>query len=672
MPETRHRTTIEIGVDDRQVRRLGQTLERALDSRIAASFERMMERSTRQVEKLLTATSRLEGKMRELQRSQQRMGGRAARGAVRGAMMGGYMGGSMGGRQGGYAAAAHAGLQRAGGTLGGVLPVSEGFTASLLSAIPYLGPALGGVMNAANQYYNMYAGYSMQRAAAAGVTGGAVAAPGLTRLGMALPQQMQFMQQLAQQSGRRGRSLSAIASHEGELARYMGFHAGGTYIGGLEAGGMGPREDASTLLSEAIAVGLARGVREARIDQYLQATAQFAEQARTSGINLNPQAIETMMMQLPGGRGSGFRGRAGQQAALGIAQGLRGAGQGSDAFSFLAMRAAGYTGREGGLSFMQAQLRLEEQPQEVFAVMMREMLARGGDPEAVAAFIQQGARGLGIQLSTRQALSLANMDPEQLRSHRMERAQMGEAFEGLLHERAHGGVGRMVREGGADAAIQNQRIGLGGRVSGDMRRIIRMEQRVAGAVLPMAMGAIGRTMQGVTRLMDAYRRGGFGAVMAEIATMTAEGVGQASEALENTIPAGTEVELGTGAEQLGRLFEGETVEFTGDEATDRAMSEALRQQATLGLGPLGQIPGVREALGGAIGWIGETMRGHGEARQETYTEERGLGSRGILADGTEVDIPGELRRSAEAQERAAAGLEAQRGMGESDAAGAVD
>ena len=50
MAEQRHRTVIEIGVDDREVRGLDSTITRAFDDRTLISFERAVERSTRAIE----------------------------------------------------------------------------------------------------------------------------------------------------------------------------------------------------------------------------------------------------------------------------------------------------------------------------------------------------------------------------------------------------------------------------------------------------------------------------------------------------------------------------------------------------------------------------------------------------------------------------------------------
>lgn len=617
-----------------------------------------MDRSSRSIDGMVKSLERLEKKMAQLGRSQQQMAGRAGRAAGIGGAIGGYFGGRSGGRSGGLQGSfrqAYARGQAIGGRAAGFMPVGEGFTGAALGAIPYLGPAFQATLSAAQNYYGIYSAFAQQRGASAGVTGGVTVAPGLTRLGIGLMQQPQFMAQLAQQSGRRGSSLAGISTEMAELQRYMGINAGGSFIGAMESGGVGARTNSVQLLQEAIAVGMARGVREAKLDQYLQATAQFAEQSRMQGIMLDPQAIESMQQLLPGGPRSGFGGRAGQQAAMNISQGLRRAGQGTDAFSFMAMRAAGYTGRPGGLSYMQAQLRLEEHPDEVFAVMMRQMMERGGDPEAIAAFLQQGARGAGINLSTRNVLSLAGLDPDALMSGvpsdmgAIERQRDRTRAAGQLQQfRAtrEQALGDQVRAAGADAAIQNQRVQVGATAATSMRRIMNRELQLVRQFLPMALSVVDGTIENITELVDAYKEGGFGGLLQKIAEMAAPNL--TTNPTQATVNATSNALDPLSQQVVGQAMQSFASRAAGGDATIQTGNEFLDSLLT---GVADSVAGsaAGQAVAPALAETGRRVSAAGVERAGGTQVEVATGRNGAAA---------QLRIVADGANRAADALEA--------------
>lgn len=532
MGDTRHRTTIEIGVDDSEIKRLGQQLERALDPALVSSFERMMERSTRQVDALVKVTERLGRVTQQMARTQEAAAKRAEKAnkggggffsSMFGSAAGSYMGTRAGSGGGGGFGSAYGRANQAGGMAGRFAPVSEGFFGGALGGLPLVGPFLGATISGAQSYYNAYAGYMNQAAGAVGQTGGPLRIRGGMQLGVGLPEQIQMMSQFSGSSGRTGEGLSEVAPGLLGLQRILGLQNAGGVLGALEStGGTAGMSD----VTDMIAAGMEAGVRNSRLDQYLQQVSSFAEQARSQGILLEPATMSSlgrMFSGMGGEHAMAFRGRAGTSAALNMAQGLRRAGQGTDAFSYMALRAAGFTGRPGGRSFMQAQLALEETPHEVLPQLFQSLLSGGGDPEAVADMIQRGFRGMGVELSTRQVLALAG-----------NQGQIGTSGGGVGRRMLHREMGTrsrsmagVFRPAATAARLEAGRIGIGGQVERGVVTLQQFEQDMVQRFLPGAM----RMVEGISgyaqEIVDAYDAGGGEAVMTRLTEILAGGVASA-------------------------------------------------------------------------------------------------------------------------------------------------
>lgn len=504
------------------MRRLGQALDRALDPRLLQTFERMVERSTRQMEKLVSVTDRM-GRAAEAIARSQTGGGRAAVAVGAGAAAGSYLGTRAAQRQSGpgFFRRQHMRAQALGGAAARYAPVSEGWMSQALNGIPYIGPLLGSTLAGAQQYYQQWAAYQQTLASTMGQTGGASTIGRGGRLGIqfgiGLPQQAQMMAQFAGQSGRSGRSLQSIGPQLMAMQRVMGIQNAGSILGAFETAG-GQSDGAQ--LRDIIAAGMEMGVRTARLDQYLQITASFAEQARSQGMLINADSMSSLFRVIGSSPvlsdpRSGWTGRAGAQAMTNIAGALRNAPQGQGMFSMLALRAAGYTGREGGQSLMQAQMALEERPHEVIPELFRMMIARGGSREGTAFAIQQIMREGGVNLSTRQVLSLsagglsgvdfyADMGPERGREllrnqEASRRRQMAPALAGAAH----------------GAGLEAQRIAIGGseNVRRGVQQIQNLEIGLVRQFLPSAMRLVRGVAGAATEIMEAYNSGGWGAAL---------------------------------------------------------------------------------------------------------------------------------------------------------------
>jgi len=585
--ETRVRTVVELGIDDRELELLGKTMGRVFDPALISSFERMIERSTRQMSKLVEVTDRM-GRAAERMAQSQAAPQRAAQGgggwrAAVGAAIGGYGGARLAnsGQGGpGFLQRQHQRAQRMGGTAARLAPTSEGWMSSALGGIPYIGPMLGATMAGAQQYYGQWAGYQQQLASTMGQTGGAnaIGAGGGIGVGfgVGLPAQAQMMAQFAGQSGRTGASLGRAAPGMLAMQRLMGINTGSAF-GGFETSGGSTN---TSEIREIISAGMEAGVRNARLDQYLQSVASFADQARSQGMHINAEGMASLMgivgsSPVLSDPRSGWTGRGGAEALTSIGTALRSAPQGSGMFSMLAMRAAGFTGQEGGRSVMQAQLQLEEHPEVVIPEMFRMMMARGGSPEGTAYAIQNIMREGGVNLSTRRVLTLAGagLGGEEFRSA---------PSSGTLDREIAGRQSRFNFGGAAHgAAMEAQRIAVGGseNVRVGVQQLQRLEIGLVRQFLPSAMSLVRGVAGAATEIVDAYNTGGFGAATAAAARIFAGTVADfVPDALSEPVGAFGEA-ADQAASNLRRIQAGENADITGNAVIDEAINSGVRAVA---------------------------------------------------------------------------------------------
>ncbi len=538
MTETRHRTVIEIGVDDREVRGLGATMDRTFSTKTIDAFERSLDRTSRTLNKLIEQQTRL---TQVLDRMDQRQRQGAARQRGEGGGGGGLGGMRQFGRQSGATAI--------GSYLGNVAARGVGGTGAVSTAagaIPFVGPIIQGAIQAMQGFYQSYAAQQMARGGVFGATGmtspqfGAAELAG-ARAGVMPGASAQMMGQFAQQTGMVGPGLAQMAQgRPGQrggqglfgLAQVMGFRNIGGILGGAGAATPGGRTmapgDAFDTMAEAVSTGMTAGFREGRLDQFFAQFGGWLEQIRTGGIQISAGSA-LQLVRGTGMLGRHFQGEAGLRATQGFQQAMTRAGQRPGQASLMMLRAGGMRGGGFGTrTFMEARRALEENPAEAMQNFMQifRRVTRGASASQAAMFAEQAFNQLGMQMTAGQALDFGEatttggtegifttgreqgeQDVREMVERRME-AGLGRRREG---GRRRGGALRGAR---AEAFYELQRIDVGRRVQGAARALRNFEIALARDFMPV----MGSVIQWLTRAGELMRAGdwtGLGSHMTE-------------------------------------------------------------------------------------------------------------------------------------------------------------
>lgn len=637
MPESRHRTTVQVDVDDRAIRRLGTEIERAVDPAHMEAFERAVERSNRAIDRLTRATERMSRASAQMSRAAA-TGARAQPGFM-GRTASTAVGTMLGQRRGA------GGLQRfaqaAGGPAGG-----EGFLAGMFDMIPYAGPVLGASIRGAQQYYAQYIAAQTARMQGFGASGIAGAGPVLGRdllgLGYGPAAQAQLLGGMAQSSGRRGTGLAQIAAPAALMERFMGVNPAALFQG---AEIQGQIDDPVAFMQEAIGTLREMGFRDPELTSAVQQLSSAIGDMQTRGIYLDPRSMVALYRglgaaRLPGGIPlPGLTGQAGAGFAQRVTQMGANLGQGNSAFDYLMLRAAG-GGRGGNRTLMQARVFGERNGGQVFFNLMDDLLSRvqsEGDREALGFFL---AQNMGIPADL--AMQLASMDPSQVGAMREAAAdaQIGRGqLTSFLEEQmgvARGPAAAVAREAGLEA----QRVGIGGAVSDSIQQIQDAEIALVRRFMPAALSLVQGTMDGARELIAAYESGGVAGVLAKLAEMTTMLIDAAGD-------------MAAGAAQ--QAFEG----------IDDFVSEALGPDNPL-TGPIQDL--TRTIIGGPAGQL--VLPGGVPTAGEPGTGEASQVPSGGGAPGTE---PGgglgpisDARAALRAAERHLGRLESTMGLGDGD------
>ena len=671
MAETRHRTTIEIGVDDRQVRGLGRTLDEALSAKTVERFHRGIEKSTKALEKLARQQAKLVESMQRAAQMQERMarqmaqaargGGGAARMAVA-TGIGAYAGTRAGQRSGGGYARLQGGVNRAGAA---AIP-QEGFIAQALGGIPFVGGFLSGAINAAQGFAGHASAYGAARARAYGQTGLRGLTVGrrqATRMGYDVTAATPLLGQFAGAAGLRGQQLTdPMANAMFRMQGLMGLGPAqtGGFLGAARAGtgraygiqARGPSGilrggalqggggDPAQLMQEAVASGMMIGVRDAKLGDFLQQIASFTERERTPGIALSSRGVLTMVRMI-GSLGGAFRGRAGQRAVTGMMGALRGAGDRSSTFSMLAMQAAGFTGRPGGVSALEAEQRLEESPEMVLPNILRiiNRTMGGGTQDARARAIRGLFQEGGHRLSVRQARQLSGMGPQDLQRRLAAARGAGgqnaqELLQGVLDDRmAQGAEGRRAMGTAAqDAALQNQRVSVGQTVLPMVRGLQRVELQMAGSAARMARSVFDSVRETMREWGAEIQEGGLGGFIHARLSGIADAV---SDAIRTAV-GGLLRRLGIDPDSVAERARsasgaGANAVRTATEATTTALQSQTAQQVLPEWFRTAMI-GMVERIGGAIeAMLRNLPELFGRWLQNSSRGYIGLGVNGIVA-----------------------------------------
>lgn len=514
MPNKRHRTTIEIDVDDRKLRGLDKSIAKAFNDEALRSFADRIARLSRNLVGLTSAFDKTGQAAR-------RSGGPAR--DSRGRYIGGGGGAGVAGGGGGRADAlleqlvtgqnrrfgqrmlgfANRGLGRAGGVGAGM--VNESAVATAVGAIPWVGQIGTAAIQQARALYGDHVGQQAAFASAFGQAGSALkgGVRGFGRFGMDAGQAATALGGLAGQTGLRGGALTSELALGLQGAESFAGIRGAGLINALNVGSNSTRNGMDSV-HEAVGAGIVAGIREARLGDYVQTIASEVEQARRNGIDLNPQSLNAMTVGLSG-LGRGFVGEQAQAFTQSVSQAMRSFTPSGNAGSLIALRAAGF-GR-GSTSYYEARQAIETGNTEVFARILRNVRGMsGGSTEHTMYLLEQILRQMGIRgLSVERLRSLAEGDLSSLEEGTSGLGMAGEAY---LGEQAEGGR-EAFGTSAAEAGYRNQRAGAGAGVAGQVRRIRRLDMRVMNATLGPTLSAVGGLVSEAVDLLQAFQEGGF-------------------------------------------------------------------------------------------------------------------------------------------------------------------
>jgi len=567
MAEQRYRTVIEIGVEDREVRGLDETISRAFDDRTLIAFERAIERSTRSMSKLVRESEKLERVLRRVEGLQGGFGGGG--GAGGGGGLGAPPVGGGGGGGGGDIAAALNNVARSvqqlqsinqqqgrqqirrtavGTAIGRMATGSMGGTAiqSLVTAIPWIGPVLGAGMGAMQQFYQEHMGVREAEARNYGTTGmrgtrgTRMAGPagrgqGFQRFGYDPGQAVSQVANISRQTGRRGGQGGARGGLYGaggsfvprlmEAQEYMGLGQLGGITGAAETAG-GQVADPTTQIMQAISSGVVTGIRVSRLDRYFSQIASTVEDMRSRGFDISPESLMQasqgfgQLGRSPGG-GNRFQGASGAAMARSMTGAMTGGlGRTPGVASLVALRAAGYG--QGGVGYQEALRRIQSGDPAVMQSIVTAINDAAGNDPAVAAEMhtQLGQSLYGRVPSQVDADALASGDTSFLTGGVSTRPGQE-----ALAAAAEGGTRAQAASAG-EAGYRAGRQRLGGRVAaaGGVQAMRNADLRVLGIFLPRISGAIDSIVDFISGTMTAFDEGGITGAMAHMGSEIVGGI----------------------------------------------------------------------------------------------------------------------------------------------------
>jgi hypothetical protein len=612
MPETRHRTVLEIGVDDRALRQLAPTMERALNPKIAEAFEKSMERSTSALSKMVEQQAKLgkllddqakraQGRQRDDDK-RRRDEDRRQREATRSGSAQGSFIGTMG---------AHVAMRT--NQLAGQMPYNEGFLAQMLSAIPILGPAFSGAVGGAMGFYQSFAQQQIARARAFGTSGMTNRGfAGLTDTGVSMgygPSEMAGMiGGLGSSSGLRGDALGRLVPRALQLQTLMGIDSGvsGSLVNASLAGTSSPggladpdvEDRAAAMVTEAVADGMAAGIREGRIGEVLGQIAQGVTAMRTQGIPLDLGETLGLMRGL-GGLGGGFGGEASGAAARSITQGFSGAADREGVLSALAIR---QRMEAHGEDYETAARAIEASPATAFRSVMSS-LSRFRGTRGYETMLRNQFERLGINLSREQAHRLANAAPEDF--DRMVAAELGSGESLVGGDLAAREADAPLGIAAAEAGYESRRAGIGAGMTETVGEYRGLELRMIRAFQPMVQAFAQGVIREVGGLFSAFEEGGIMGLLEHAMTRLTEAITtdlpnalREAVGLPSTADAGdmaldaldaTDWALNSGlAEVMDALGADETAESMRGTA-DRALTRGAERRAPVPPGGEGEI-----------------------------------------------------------------------------------
>lgn len=532
MVDQKTKTQLEIGVDDRQVKRLGETIRRALDGDAVRRFGQNVREL--HLDRLFAHSDRVI--LRQIQANRSAATSSAAASSRPTAFGGGGgMGGGGGGggfastpsrRPLGFGATALAAgvgsfganaLSRAGAGAGGV---AGGFGAisSMLGSIPVFGQALAATLHTAESLTDRAVAFRGSMAQHFGQTGLANLPGGLQKVASSLgigPQELSGrMGELAQTSGLQGRSLLKLAPQELRLERATGIKAGTLAGAAGTSGGQISPERVAELNREAFRSALSAGIREARIGEYVADVAGDISALRSQGILVDPKSIFAITSVLGKSGGAGLRGEAGLSAARTLSEKIRGAGTGGDVFSQIAVQTGMHM--RPGKSAVGVMTEMNQHFERFFAPVMKEIVKMAGPKDAATVWLVQNA-GLSFQQASDvyDAVKGGKIDQAEV-----ERILAGGPATGNDEKRADDKLAerqqalpKAVGVAASAAALEGQQVGAGEQVAAPVFAGRRAEMSLAKRTAPLG-GRLAKDAGGlITGALGAYDKGGMSGLL---------------------------------------------------------------------------------------------------------------------------------------------------------------
>jgi len=527
MPASRHKTTIEVDVDSRKIKGLGEEIKRALDDRSMTAFMRATERSTRAIDRMVAATERLAKIQAEGAKESGQPGflKRTASTAV-GVMLGR---GAVGGR------IAQFGQMLARPATGG------GFFGAALHAIPYVGPILAGSLENAEGYYHRYVGLANARMSAYG-SAGAYGARGFTALGYNQSETAQQLSQISQLSGRTGTDLSSIAGKGAAYSRFLGVNPMGILQGAETLGNV---RNPTRLMESALSSAIMIGFRRSHWSEAIQGLSNEIGGLQRRGINIAPESVVTLYGAVANLNKTSMRGQAGAGLASALMRVGGTAGAGNTPLDYMLFQAAG-GGRGGTRTAVEARVYAEQHPGEVSMRMIHNLLSHANsesDRQAIASALSRH-----YQISMSQAWDLAHTSPEDLagafRGGAAAAQQPGVAPELLATAReAAPDLDTLQKE----AKLADDATTLGAQVRSGVQHVEELEMTMTRDFLPAAMDAVEHISGKAQEVVEAYREGGFPAAAEAIIRIGTE---EGARHLNTAVPSGA----GAAADALRNHF----------------------------------------------------------------------------------------------------------------------
>lgn len=528
MAESKHKTTLEIGVDDRAVRQLAESMDKALSAKTAEAFEKSLDRSSKALGKLVEQQGKMLKLQEQLSRHMRDQQARIDQDQKKRGKGGDEP--SWFNRMSATAAGTWVGNQASrvgqGASHVGSAMVSEGGISQLLSSIPFLGPILGGAWASAQSFYGSHVAASSALANAYGQSGVAGMRGGFngTKWGVGPAENPALVAEFMQGAQLRGAEGASRFSSALEMNKLLGIGFGAT--GGLmnAVSMQGPNSGRNAdqeirVVEEAISTGMQAGLRHARLDEFMQTMASNLEDMQTHGIQIEPQSIMGMVRGITS-LGGPLRGQAGVQQSLDMTRGIQNMGNRGSLTQMLMMQAAGYGNANNAFghsgSYMQTRSFMQRNANRVLPEFLSLINGMGGDNEARAYQIMEGMREAGVNMSIDQAMQYASMNPAQLEQLRTQATSPGstEPFNQFREgERANRGV---FGTPAAEAGYEWQRAGMGGRVSGDIQAVRGTEMRLMRRTVPRIARIVHSVADYGDELISEYDRGGMSGVLRHV------------------------------------------------------------------------------------------------------------------------------------------------------------